>query len=136
MLTLTNNIKTVVLYSDFKLVALLNSVLAILWGVWLILPIGVFSTGPAFGALAKLAPEYVYGIVLTFIGLVSLLNFRHRFASDYHARPSFYLFVFWLFVATLLAISNWKTTGTIVYSLIAISNGLVYLKIRLERNEV
>src|SRR4051794_8161211 len=53
-------------------IEVLLGTMATLWGFWLVLPFDTFASSPAFGVMAQLAPEMLWGGVILTIGLMQL----------------------------------------------------------------
>lgn len=120
--------------SDPDFLELFSGALGFLWGLWLLIPTwDTFNTTPSFAAMAALAPEWLWGSVIMGGGLLQVAmtiwgSLRLRSWATLGALLT------WGFIATMLAISNFRATGGVVYFSICFSQVWAYLRIGIERD--
>lgn len=123
----------ILLVADYRPTALINALLCMGWGGWLLGPFDSFSASPVtFRAMRELAPEVIWGIGLTVLGLVriwSLLGGAPRRVRIWSALTTT---LAWLFIAVMVTYSNPTTLAAPVYSIIALAACWAYVRARLE----
>lgn len=109
------------------LTELLFSLIAIIWGLWLLLPFNSFGSSPSWSAMLAFASEDTWAIWILIIGLIQFLGVACNYESS-RKRSPFVLFLTWLCVAAGLIFTSPITTGIPLYGSIAIIQGLLYLR--------
>lgn len=115
-------------HCDTEPTELYFSIISMLWGLWLLAPAESFTTSQAFTAMAGIAPEQVWGMVILCVGALRL----HALATgNWLARKSiaFLAALFWIFVALMFAMSSIASTGVPVYTLHALASIWVYVRL-------
>jgi hypothetical protein len=115
------------------LMELFQGLVTLFWGLWLLLPLQVFRSEPLlYHELARLAPEWIWGLAATLLALVGLSTLlgdgRENRARIAMAQTFGWLFVCWLFGLG----TGWRTTAVPVYGMLALGSAWIY--IRLERD--
>ncbi len=113
---------------DFEFAELLSGLTAALWGLWLLLPWDTFEPSPGFSVMRVLAPEWGWGLVMTFIGisqLYALLIDERRPRLNFSLMAS----AAWVFIATAVGWANPTGTGVIIFSMFALSAFWAFLRI-------
>jgi hypothetical protein len=90
--------------------------LSILYGLWLLNPFSTtFSLGRGYAVAASIAPEYVWGLLFTGLG-VRLWYATHVANLRSIKDGMFGVFIIWTFFTIMLVVANPWTTGTPMYS--------------------
>ena len=77
--------------------------------------------------MSSLAPEWIWGLWMTLIGLAIVLGMSAR-NTRWERIGEFAGFVTWLFIAIILGHSSgWQAVSTPIYALIALENAWCYL---------
>lgn len=101
---------------------------AIAWGGWVLLPFDAFASSATFALMAKLAPEWAWGITLLALGAA---HFAIVLVGAIKARrAAVFVGAFaWTVIALIFILSNPLSTATVTYSLLAILNALAFLRL-------
>ncbi len=104
------------------------SAYAVAWGGWLLLPMQTFTETPVYATMAVLAPEWVWGILVAGLGLVSLTARHYRWRR---VKLVVRLGLGLLFTAMALAslLSSLSSVGGLTFASFAAGN--YWLSIRL-----
>jgi hypothetical protein len=111
-----------------------GGLIMLMWGLWLVLPIHVFTADPLlYRVMAELAPEWIWGLVGVVVGAgtvwVLLTDGR-----DGRARMALLHFIIWLFVCLFIGQSSgFRSTAVPIYGMLSLGAGWVY--VRLERDK-
>lgn len=116
-------------YNRYYDLEVFTSVVAVFYGIWLVIPLWDSFSSLSYQAMARLAPEELWGSLICLIGASQLvLMYRHSFHDKENSRARSYISAMatsvWFFVATMFIVSNIATTGVPVYSLIAAASCL------------
>lgn len=113
--------------ADTLLPEVFNSTLSIAWGLWLLMPMDSFhSSIPGLALMGVFAPEPAWGVIILVIGLWQIAavyvgnRTRRRIGMIISA-------AMWTFIATFVTLANPHSTGTVVYSMLALSQCAIYL---------
>lgn len=68
------SIKQILIYGDYEPAALWLSALMIVFGLFLLSPIRTFPTATAFVVLAKIVPEWAWGLWMFCLGTIRLIS--------------------------------------------------------------
>lgn len=118
--------------TDPTLAELLSGVLALGWGAWLLLPGVTFGVAPIYDAMATIAPEWLWGLVVACGGLIQVTNvLRGALRARWFA--AFAGVLSWGLVAALFAFSTPLNTATPVYSILCLSQMWACWRIALEQ---
>lgn len=113
-----------------------SAIIKSIWGALFIISPNTFSQAQAYKAMAALADEPTWGIVLTIIGLLHLLSI---FMPKLITRIAMQIIsiALWLFIATMFGISNPLSSGAWTYGFAAICDfiAIVYL-LRFEKGGI
>lgn len=102
--------------SDPDFAELLSGLLGFFWGLWLLNPAwDSFSSTVSFAAMAAIAPEEYWGAAIMVGGMFQMYvvlqgDFVPRMAAALGAIGT------WALIASMIAVSNFAATGTVVYS--------------------
>jgi len=116
--------------ADIDLIVLCFGLVSFLWGVALLLEKNTFESNPAsFAAMARIAPEYVWGIGILAFGLsawTALLAKKWQLLAWISLMDG----LLWAFVATMFYVANPNTTAPFAYVPMALFDFLVFLRLR------
>lgn len=114
---------------DFEAAEAIAALAALGWGIILLAPADTFGSSVSFHALSLLISEPMTGAIMLIVGLTGLTAL---FANWHYVRRhmTFIMFVVWFFLTWLFWISNFWTTGTAIYPLLAAAAGWAYLRLR------
>jgi hypothetical protein len=102
---------------------------ALLWGVWLIVPLQTFATS-TFAALARLAPEGAWGSAVVLLALGSLYTTVRR-NYTWQKCALLALTAWWILLFLLVIEANPASTATVTYPLLAAVSIFAYLQVGL-----
>lgn len=102
-----------------------------LWGLWLISPFWhTFTTAPLWSKMHEFAPEWAWGTwSLTAGMLVSWYTATEQHVAQ--ARALCFIVFHWLAVGWLMWFGDWKNTGGLTYSAIALYAAFLFLNVRI-----
>lgn len=92
---------------------------AFFWGLWILMPHDTFPTSISYNVMASLAPEWVWGLVVMVVGAAQIATTLSTRGWKLRASANFATFVTWVFIATMFIVSNWLSTATVIYPLLA-----------------
>lgn len=100
---------------------------ALVYGLWLLLPIDTFGSAPVFAGLKQIAPEPVWGLIIAGSGAAKMAALRW---GNTLARRAilFWLFILWMFLAASVALANAGSTAVPTYVLMAGGAGYCYVR--------
>ena len=106
------------------------TIVAMVWGLWLLAPWATFTASPTFAALSALVPEELLGAVLAGLGCLRgvalLLPGEHR---TFRAACALLCSAAWMFVAGALIYSSPASTAAVTYPLYAVTSAWVYVRL-------
>lgn len=110
--------------ADSRAAEAFSAMLAWYWGVLLLLPVDTFSLSRSYRAMAEIAPEWAWGLMYCFVGLVqsAALCGGVRFFRGPGAALAF---LFWTAAAAMFFFSNPFTHAVGIYSMLALMNAWV-----------
>ena len=98
-------------------VEIMSANICFLWGVWLLFPGDIFAISNSYNAMAVLAPDYVWGVCMTLLGIAQWV-----FIFDDHLKGREVVMLLgglaWLFIAGTFLASGTGTTAIITYGII------------------
>lgn len=99
------------------------------WGMWVANPFwNVFSRAPLYSWMHALAPEWVWGLVAFVVGILMIHGvIRHSYRSLVTGALVGYFH--WLMIAVMYFGGDWRNTGGITASIIAIYCAFIWLNI-------
>lgn len=105
----------------------LCAVFAIWWGIWVANPWwDAFATSTSFAWMARIAPEYVWGLLMLGAGALQLLIcFTQQ--PELHIGVSILNLAVWLLVDVALAKGNWHSTAVVIYTFFVMLQTLLYV---------
>ena len=112
---------------DTEPAELLGVILTTLWGLWLLLPMQTFHSSVAYNALA-VVPEWLLGSVLLVIGMHAGAALRDGRVSR-RREAALSMFGGWFAIAAAFAWGDITNTGVVVYGVVAVAAGWVYLRL-------
>jgi hypothetical protein len=108
--------------ADFEFTEFKNALLAILYGAWLLNPAThTFASSHSYGAMARLAPEEMWGALICALGLLQMLGFvgeRRRMRTVTSGVGVFA----WASITTALWLANPASANVVVYGLFTLSS--------------
>jgi hypothetical protein len=113
-----------------KVAALVLSIYTFLWGVWLANPFWkVFENVAVYSWLENIAPEVYWGAIAMSVGAIMTYGVIR---SSYRSLTigAFVGFIHWLIIAMGYFAGDWKNTGGITSSAMALYCAAIYLNIR------
>ena len=115
-------------YSEFQ-----GALIAFSWGLWMMNPwVDIFSTYNGYRALADIAPDFYWGILLTLVGVCQLYGLVRRKYS-YRRFFAFMAAVIWTFIAVLLALTSPFFLSVPTAFMFAVGAAWGYLRIGMSR---
>lgn len=120
-----HKIRTFFVHPTADFYPIMYGVLILLWGVWLLLPFSTFHSVSTFAVLAKIGPEWVWGTLAVAIGAIQILLIM--VSRKLERTAALLQFYFWAFIAITIGLSNWHGSGLIIYSWLAVMNGLAWV---------
>jgi hypothetical protein len=106
------------------------SVYTMLWGLWLFNPFWeVFSQGAVYSWLASVANEAVWGTMAFVVGVVMTYGVM-RASNKSLTIGAFVGFLHWLLIALGYFAGDWKNTGGITSTAMAVYCAAIYLNLR------
>jgi len=119
----------IVRYSRTDVMELYLGILAMVWGAALLNPLAsAFASTPSYSAMARLAPEWVWGVGAALVGLGILVALLFD-GIRWRRVGAFAGLCYWLFVASTFAIGNLAGVGWIVYGVIAAGHAHAFLRL-------
>lgn len=109
---------------------ILLAIYTVLWGFWLANPWwSVFDTAPIFSEMDHLAPEWAWGVLAMFCGVVTAYGAYH---PSYRALVigANTAFIHWTLISIFYFLGDWHNTGGIASATFAIYAAFIYLNIR------
>jgi Na+-driven multidrug efflux pump len=104
-------------------------VLGLIWGAVMLNPLAAaFASTPSYATMARLAPEWAWGLgaLLVGVGALAALLFD---GARWRRIAMFAGLAYWLFVASTFALGNIDSAGWVVYGLIACYHGHAFLRL-------
>lgn len=112
----------------FRAVEVATTSLAIWWGIILLLPFNTFVISSSYSAMAGLATETAWGIIMLAQGVIQLTSMVFRFKKI--KQFSYLVATFlWFFIAAMFAVGELSNTATGTYAIIGCLTGWLYLKV-------
>ena len=110
---------------DVDFVEVASGLLMLGWGVQLLMPWSTFQTGIGYAVLAQIAPEWVWGGLLAWVGFTQVGSYllqhrRVRLASSLGAC------MVWTFLSVAFGVGNPHGTGIVIYPFLATVSALVF----------
>jgi hypothetical protein len=113
-----------------KVAAVVLSVYTFLWGLWIANPFwDVFEKSAIYSWLNGVAPETFWGILAMIVGGVMTYGVI-RGSINSLTIGAFVGFIHWLVIAMGYFVGDWKNTGGITSSAMALYCAAIYLNIR------
>lgn len=115
---------------------LIVGVYTLVWGFWLSNPFWeVFTQAPLYGALSAVLPEVYWGLFAMLCGGIMIWGVaKHSYESL--TKGAYAGFLHWLVIAGGYFVGDWQNTGGITSLAIALYCGLVYLNLRVNRDNL
>lgn len=114
---------------DIELVEIMSGIAAVAWGFWLLNPaFNTFDGSLGYVAMASIAPEYVWSVIMLFVGVMQVYAVvAHKLS--YRKRASLALSMMWVFITTMIAISHLASTGVAIYGVFSCFTIWSYLRL-------
>ena len=130
LLSLIQQLRSIIISSDFVFTELYSGVTVLLWGLWVANPYyNTYATSILFQDLANLpVPEDTQGIIVAIIGLLQLIGL---FFGNIRIRKitSFSIVLVWLFLSIMFVRANPASTATVIYPMLTIAAIWAYWRI-------
>jgi hypothetical protein len=124
-----NRLYRVLLRGDTAPVTLLLSTLQVAMGGWFLLPLDTFGTGSTYDTMARLAPEWAWGLLLVLNGILLGCGVLILSTTAYRLWVSLLSASIWLVMAVATAHgSNLAGMSTALYSVLSIAAGWLYVR--------
>ena len=133
---LPTGFKRIFTFYDVEPLEFWNGVLSVVWGFWLFIPFwDTFSASASFRVMAMLAPEWVWGLTVMFLGIYKV---NALLRSYYIGRRRYSLLsgILWAFIAFIFFLSNKQSTGIVIYLLFAVADMIVYRHLTLSKKRI
>lgn len=104
----------------------LDSVIFILWGVWLVLPWDTYAFNPQLLSLSYFGPDYVLGSASLLIASMKLWGVFHD-KKKFVKNAAMLGFMFWVLIAWSVAKYDWRAIGMTVYPSLALWNAWTWM---------
>ena len=129
MKTIMQKIKKTLITYDIELVEVMSGVAGIAWGAWLLIPmLNTFDLIQSYMAMNMIASEEVWGVAMVWLGFYQVYAVvSHRLAA--RKRSSLAASLVWLFITSMIAISNLASTGVAVYAVFTFFTMWSYLRL-------
>ena len=112
----------ILFHSEGALAELFLALISVTWGLWVASPFwSAFSASSSFRVMAEIAPEWVWGAVMTVVGLLKI----HSIVSQNYRlkRIAFTVSLFvWSSIGISFILVSPYAVGTAIYSLILCAN--------------
>lgn len=113
-----------------KVAAVVLSIYTFLWGVWIANPFwDVFGNAHVYDWLSGVAPEEYWGSMAMAVGAIMTYGVI-RGSRNSLTIGAFVGFIYWLIIAMGYFAGDWKNTGGITSSAMALYCAAIYLNIR------
>jgi len=114
--------------------SLILGLLTFAWGIWIAIPAwAVFDSAPLFSRINQIAPEWAVGIFAVAVGIalmISVVKGSFKCLSAVLVACAWY----WTITSGLMWWGDWRNTGGLTYSFIAIYS--IYLHLNIKMNYV
>ena len=118
---------------SFRTLKIFSTSIAMWWGVVLILPFDTFSTALSYKAMAGIAPEFYWGLLMLIMGLAHLIGITYSLKKI--EKASFLIATFvWIFIAAMFTIGSPPNTASGTYALIGLLTGWLYTNVKVGEN--
>ncbi|MGA4519263.1 hypothetical protein ACPA0F_18555 [Solibacillus silvestris] len=118
---------------SFHTLKIFTTSIAIWWGVVLILPFDTFSTAVPYRAMAEIASEFYWGLLMLLMGCSHLIGITYSLKKI--ERASFLIATFvWIFIAAMFAFGSPPNTASGTYAIIGLLTGWLYTKVKVGEN--
>ena len=118
---------------DIEYIEMMSGMLALFWGIILLLPFDTFSSTPSYFAMQTIAPEIAWGLAVAIGGMAQMISVL--FLSNYARKLTAGISIFiWWFVAGMFIVSNSISTAVPVYSIIALSSSWSFIRLLQRHN--
>lgn len=118
---------------DLELLEVAYGLMMLGWGVQLLLPWDTFRTGLGYAVLAHLAPEWVWGALMFWIGVTKIGAY---FLDHLRVRAAVTIgaVMMWTFLSVAFGLSNPAGTGIVVYPVLAFTSALIFWRLMRRRS--
>lgn len=107
--------------SRTRAIVVRTGILGLLWGIWSMTPfVQVMDSTPAFKVALEIMPEWSWGLLIVGLSFVKLTANLLHLGWGIRAFTNFAVAAFWLVLSIAIAVSNWASTGFIVYIWLAV----------------
>lgn len=115
---------------------LIMAIYTLTWGLWLVNPMwSVFSQAELYSALSSVMPEVYWGTIAVGCGLFMIWGVvKNSYKSL--TKGAYAGFIHWLVISGGYFVGDWHNTGGITSLAIALYCGIVYLNLRVNRDNL
>jgi len=115
-----------IFHRDFEYSEFQGSCIAIVWGVWLLIPSGESSLRMYFGQVQNLMILGVVAIIVGACQLTALISSGHVISRR---TTSFYAVLYWLYSFGVAVVQNWRLMPTPLLLLFALAAAWAYWRL-------
>lgn len=127
-------IRYLILRSDSTPIEIYSAWIALIWGIWLSDPFSnVLQSNDVYVPMRSLLPEYVWGGLFLFGGIIQLWSVFSDNRS-FRVVTTFVAFCAWLFVATMFWLGNPFGVGRFAYASLSLFSLWAYARQGMFRN--
>lgn len=113
---------------------LILGVYTVVWGLWLISPFWtVFTQAPLYCTMAGLAPEWVWGSIAVFFGLITTRGALKPSYQNLHW-GAWAAFVQWFSISIMYLMADFHNTGGITALCFAFYAAMVWVNTKVNRH--
>ena len=124
-------LRELLMEKDFEFTELFNGAIAFSWGLWLVAPWSTFDSSPTFIEMQKLAPEWIWGIIVFLFGTIQLISLILNWWQC-RRKSTLIMSLTWVYISYLFITANSSSTTTIIYPFLASSQVWAYLRMRVK----
>lgn len=108
---------------------LLVGAMTAMWGIWLLMPWSVFGSAALFSKMAEFAPEWAWGAWALTCGVLIILSVYNGLYKWLYRAMGFAVW-HWSTVSTFMWWGDWRNTGGVTYSFVALMCIYLYINIK------
>lgn len=110
--------------------SIIMGVFTSMWGAWLLLPVQSFDSADLYSKMERFAPEWAWGSWALICGLLITWTLMKK---SYKALSQAMLFGLWHWatVSGMMWWGDWKNTGGLTYTFIAIYVWFIYINVHI-----
>lgn len=116
-------------YRQYEVDEFLLGLLGIFWGLWVSNPLVDSFSSPLYAAFSNLFPEYVWGIGVAALGLLTIIAAVCKHKIKFRGSMLLINIIVWTFITTKFAISAIVSTAVPIYTMVVLTVIWMYLKV-------